>query len=148
MPNVQESFSAVKDYSLQFFLSVPPQIKIKVTTNGGSMRKYSCADYPFLNASHMYLSAVCSIAFLKYPYCLPSVAKWLKKWLCMIWGEFIVSWKSIWSLNCHYLQYWIEQNKIVNGCKPFQSWGMLAFFRQALCVPQSDFQVMGVLFLY
>jgi hypothetical protein len=79
IPNVLESFGAVKGYSLQFFLSVPPQIKIKVTTNGGSMRKYSNADGLFLNAAHMYLSAVCSIAFLKYPYCLSLLAKWLKK---------------------------------------------------------------------
>jgi len=34
MPNGQESFNAVKVYSLQLFLSVAPQIKIKVTTNG------------------------------------------------------------------------------------------------------------------
>jgi hypothetical protein len=79
MPNVQESFGAVKGYSLQFFLSVPPQIKIKVTVNEGSMRKDSYADYLFLNASHMYLTAVCYISFLKYPYCLSSVVKWLKK---------------------------------------------------------------------
>jgi len=30
------------------------------------MRKDSCADYLFLNASHMYLSAVCSVAFLTH----------------------------------------------------------------------------------
>jgi hypothetical protein len=74
MPNVQESFSAVKVYSLQFFLSVAPQIKIKVTTNGGSMRKDFYADYLFLNASHTFLPAVYSIAFLKYQYYLSSVA--------------------------------------------------------------------------
>jgi hypothetical protein len=44
MPNVQERFSAVKGYSLQLFLLVPPQIKIKVTTREGAMRKDSCAD--------------------------------------------------------------------------------------------------------
>jgi hypothetical protein len=42
----------------------------------------------------MYLTAVCYISFLKYPYCLSSVVKWLKKWLYMIWGEFIVSIKK------------------------------------------------------
>jgi hypothetical protein len=56
MPNVQESFSAAKGYSLEFILSVQPQIKIKVTMSGGYMRKDSCADYLFLNISHMYMT--------------------------------------------------------------------------------------------
>jgi len=65
-----------------FFIIFPfsfPQIRIEVTMNGGFKRKDSCSDYLFLNASHMYLSAVCSVAFLKYPYYLSSIAKWLKK---------------------------------------------------------------------